>query len=385
MSACSQVRRVRWRAASQSRKAVAWVICSPANCRLEGVIGLFAAAGTESGQDVPGGEALDELGSVGVGDRVEMGDEPALEQADLLVDAWQDLAGHEQLTQVRGGPPGLQGVKRLVGQRDFSSSARIRVSADRSSPWGCRARSGSTAGARRRAASSPAAPVQGGSPRRRRREFAKPVAQGAAGTQPAAVQFAFLGAAAAPKRCGEPRAVRTDRGLITSAQPGKHPVGSAPRATPSKTQRPVRAGATNGAIRPAASLVLASAAPAAFHEVPAFVLLIAGVVAAHSSGRIRAGRGRGFATVEGAGRSSVAVLRTPTFSAVVATTSAGAAPLLLAGAVWRGRCGGRRSPDAVFAELVEPAADSVIPVLRRPAGPFGRGLWCRCPAGPPAR
>jgi hypothetical protein len=109
---------------------VAWVICSPANCRLEGVIGLFAGAGTESGQDVPGGEALDELGSVGVGDRVEMGDEPALEQADLLVDAWQDLAGHEQLTQVRGGPPGLQGVKRLVGQRDFSSSARIRVSAD---------------------------------------------------------------------------------------------------------------------------------------------------------------------------------------------------------------------------------------------------------------
>jgi hypothetical protein len=89
------------------------------------------------------------------------------------------------------------------------------------------------------------------------------------------------------------------------------------------TQRPVRAGATNVAIRPAASLVLASAAPAAFHEVPAFVLLVAGVVAAHSSGRIRAGRGRSFATVEGAGRSSVAVLRTPAFSAVVATKLAG--------------------------------------------------------------
>ena len=110
------------------------------------------------------------------------------------------------------------------------------------------------------------------------------------------MQLAFLRAAAAPKRRGEPRAVRTDRGLITSAQPRKHPVGSAPRATPSNTQRPVRAGATNVAIRPAASLVLASAAPAAFHEVPAFVLLVAGVVAAHSSGRIRAGRGRSFAT-----------------------------------------------------------------------------------------
>jgi hypothetical protein len=36
-------------------------------------------AGPESGQDLPGGEALDELAMVGVGDRVEVGDEPALE------------------------------------------------------------------------------------------------------------------------------------------------------------------------------------------------------------------------------------------------------------------------------------------------------------------
>ncbi len=98
-SACSGVpgidvgllsgRRVRWRAASQSRKAVAWVICSPANCRLEGVIGVFAARV----------RSLDRMSQVakrwmswggGVGDRVEMGDEPALEQADLLVEAGQD-------------------------------------------------------------------------------------------------------------------------------------------------------------------------------------------------------------------------------------------------------------------------------------------------------
>jgi hypothetical protein len=36
-------------------------------------------AGPESGQDLPGGEALDELGALRVGDRVEVGDEPALE------------------------------------------------------------------------------------------------------------------------------------------------------------------------------------------------------------------------------------------------------------------------------------------------------------------
>jgi hypothetical protein len=45
-------------------------------------------AGSKSGQDVPGGEPLDELTVMGVGDGVEVGDEPAFEQADLLIDAW---------------------------------------------------------------------------------------------------------------------------------------------------------------------------------------------------------------------------------------------------------------------------------------------------------
>jgi hypothetical protein len=66
--------------------------------------------GPESGQDFPGSEALDELAVVGVGDGVEVGDEPAFERADLLVGAWQDAAGHEELAQVCGGPPGLQSV-----------------------------------------------------------------------------------------------------------------------------------------------------------------------------------------------------------------------------------------------------------------------------------
>lgn len=78
MSAWSQVRRVRWRCASQSRNAVAWMICSPANFRLAGVM-LIRGAGPKSGQDFPGGKPLDELGAVGVDDRVEVGDELALE------------------------------------------------------------------------------------------------------------------------------------------------------------------------------------------------------------------------------------------------------------------------------------------------------------------
>lgn len=45
---------------------------------------------------------------VAVTDRVEVGEEPAFEQADLLVDAGQDTAGHQQLAYVGGRPPGLQ-------------------------------------------------------------------------------------------------------------------------------------------------------------------------------------------------------------------------------------------------------------------------------------
>jgi hypothetical protein len=76
---------------------------------------LVPGAGSQSGQDFPGREALDELAMVAVTDRVEVGEEPAFEQADLLVDAGQDTAGHQQLAYVGGRPPGLQGVKRLVG------------------------------------------------------------------------------------------------------------------------------------------------------------------------------------------------------------------------------------------------------------------------------
>lgn len=83
---------------------------------------LVLGAGSKSWQDLPGGEPLNDLGVVAVGECSDMGDEPAFEQADLLIEAGQDLAGHQQLTQVCGGSPRLQRVKRLVGQLDVSSA-----------------------------------------------------------------------------------------------------------------------------------------------------------------------------------------------------------------------------------------------------------------------
>lgn len=83
---------------------------------------LVRGAGSKSWQDLPGGEPLNDLGVVAVGECSDMGDEPAFEQADLLIDAGQDLAGHQQLTQMRGGSPRWQRVKRLVGQLDVSSA-----------------------------------------------------------------------------------------------------------------------------------------------------------------------------------------------------------------------------------------------------------------------
>jgi hypothetical protein len=49
-------------------------------------------------------------------------------------------------------------------------------------------------------------------------------------------------------------------------------------------------------IRPTSGLVLAAPAATALGHEPAFILLVGGVGAAHWSGRIRAARGRSFAT-----------------------------------------------------------------------------------------
>jgi hypothetical protein len=166
---------------------------------------------------------------------------------------------------MRGGPPELAGVKRLVGQRDLAS---LECAWQRFGRFGL-AFAGVEPGQDRQWA-------LGGEQRVRQRrrfradlagvvaeEFAQPVAQGAAGAQPAAVQLAFLRAAAAPKRRGESRAVRADRGLVMGAQAGKHAVLTATRATTPDAQRPVMAGATDLAIGPAASLEPASPTAAA--------------------------------------------------------------------------------------------------------------------------
>ncbi|MGH3847359.1 MAG: hypothetical protein ACRDS0_38955 [Pseudonocardiaceae bacterium] len=148
-----------------------------------------------------------------------MGDEPAFERADLFVDARQDAAGHEQLTQVRGGPPGLQGVKCLVGPRDLPSAE---LAHQRFGRFGL-AFAGVEPGQDRQRVLRVEQRV------RQRCEFcadlagvvaeelAQSVAESAACAQPSAVQLAFLGAAAASKRRGEPRAVGADRGLVMGA------------------------------------------------------------------------------------------------------------------------------------------------------------------------
>ncbi|MER6949209.1 hypothetical protein ABT294_34845 [Nonomuraea sp. NPDC000554] len=79
-------------------------------------LGLGDAA--QAGQDLPGGEPADDLDVVGIGDVVEVVDEPALQQADLLVDLGEQSACHQELAQVGGGLPVRQLVKGFVGELD---------------------------------------------------------------------------------------------------------------------------------------------------------------------------------------------------------------------------------------------------------------------------
>jgi len=77
---------------------------------------LLLRAAAKARQDFPGGEAAHELDVVWVGDVGEVADQPSLERADLLVDGGQHAAGHQQVPQVSGCSPGLEGVEGLVGQ-----------------------------------------------------------------------------------------------------------------------------------------------------------------------------------------------------------------------------------------------------------------------------
>src|SRR5664280_1922 len=171
-------------------------------------------------------------------------------------------------------------------------------------------------GSGRRVRPDPAGPVV--------QNLAQPVGEGAAGAAPPTVQLVLEPASGAGERLAEAGAGGADRGAVTRAATRKRPFLTAAGADPSSPHCAVRAGPADESVRPAAGLVPAPGAAAALGHVPAFVLLIARVGAAHASGRMRAGRGRSFATSAGcAGRSPVAVLRTPAFSAVVTTRSAG--------------------------------------------------------------
>jgi hypothetical protein len=52
---------------------------------------------------------------------------PAFEQHDLPVDGRQRAAGHEQVAQVRGGPPAVQTVEPVVGQRHLAAGQGLEV------------------------------------------------------------------------------------------------------------------------------------------------------------------------------------------------------------------------------------------------------------------
>jgi len=77
---------------------------------------LALGAGAEAGEDLPGSEPLDDLRVALVGDAGEVAGEPSFQRADPLVDRGKDPAGHQELPDVGGGPPGLENVEGLVRQ-----------------------------------------------------------------------------------------------------------------------------------------------------------------------------------------------------------------------------------------------------------------------------
>ena len=79
-------------------------------------------AGPQPRKDTPGREEPDRLDVLGVGDVGQIPGKPALEGTQVLVDCGQDSARHQELFQVSGGPPGLELVEGVVGQRDLAEA-----------------------------------------------------------------------------------------------------------------------------------------------------------------------------------------------------------------------------------------------------------------------
>src|SRR5690606_3051531 len=116
----------------------------------------------------------------------------------------------------------------------------------------------------------------------------------------------------------------SDRFPRAQVDAGEDPFVVAAGATASDFEGPVVAGAADVAVRPAGCEASEPTAADAGLLVPTLELLDGAVGRAHSSVRTRAGRGRSLATTGACPVVSVVpVRRTPAFSAVVTTRSAG--------------------------------------------------------------
>jgi hypothetical protein len=155
-------------------------------------------------------------------------------------------------------------------------------------------------------------------------EACEPVGQSAAGAEPTSVQLTFLTAAGAGVGRAKARALDADRGAVGGSKAWKDPLLAAARAAAVVAQSLELTGPADRPIRPDGGEAAEPPATGAGSFVPPHELLGRAVGGVHSSDRIRAALRRSVVTVDdGTGRSSVAVLRTPAFSAVVVTKSAG--------------------------------------------------------------
>jgi hypothetical protein len=72
--------------------------------------------GTQSAQDMPAGEQLQQLPVLGMGEGRQPVAEPGFERQQVAVSGGEYAVVHQQITQVSHGSGGLQLVEHLVGE-----------------------------------------------------------------------------------------------------------------------------------------------------------------------------------------------------------------------------------------------------------------------------
>ncbi|GAA2657667.1 hypothetical protein GCM10010307_72620 [Streptomyces vastus] len=85
-----------------------------------GAEGTLGSGGPELAQQVPGGEAVQELAVFHVLNGVEPFGQPTFEQQQVPVTVRQHAGMHEQITDVGDRPPGRQSAQAVVGERYFA-------------------------------------------------------------------------------------------------------------------------------------------------------------------------------------------------------------------------------------------------------------------------